>query len=205
MNLMPRAASLAAPISLARVLAAGSVASAQVASLGAPEETAAPEAAAVVLEVADREEALLAFAQCLREAGIDMDDPSGEGGGRRFFGGGGGPGAVDRLGEEIQVAREACGPILEASRPEVDPAAEQERLEDQLLLAQCYRESGYPEYPDPAIGSDGRIPRGGEVFRELGIDPRSAEFQGVRQTCADQLGIENLGPGGGPRPGGGGN
>ena len=36
---------------------------------------------------------------------------------------------IDRFGEDFQVAQEACVSYLEAARPEIDPAAEQERLE----------------------------------------------------------------------------
>ena len=121
-----------------------------------------------------------------------------------FRGGGGGPGAIDRFGEDFQVAQQACADILEAARPEVDPAQQQEILEQQLLLAQCFRDNGYPEYPDPTVGADGRIERGGPAFAALGIDRRSEAFQDTRITCSDQLGIEGgFGPGG--RGFGGGN
>ena len=46
-----------------------------------------------------------------------------------------------------------------------------ERLEEQLLLAQCIRDNGFEQYPDPAIGTDGRLERlRGQEFNDLGID-----------------------------------
>jgi hypothetical protein len=203
MNLIPRSALSATPIAVALTLAMTVGASAQVASLVSPDETPDPESAATTLEFADREEATLAFAQCMRDNGIDIDDPqAGANGGRGFFGGGpggGGEAGVDRFGDEFQAAQGACSSILEAARPEVDPAAELERLEEQLALAQCLRDNGYEQYPDPAIGTDGRLQRvGGRDFQELGIDRRSDEFREVTTTCREEIGFEAFGgPGGG--------
>lgn len=211
MNLVPRSTLTATPIAVALTFAMALGASAQVASLVSPDETPAPDAETEsVLEFEDREEAMLAYAQCMRDNGIDMDDPqAGTDGGRGFLrlgGGPGGQGAIDRFGEDFQLAQQACSPILEAARPEVDPEAAQERLEEQLLLAQCIRDQGYPQYPDPIIGTDGRLQRvGGREFEELGIDRRSEEFQGVIATCRDEVGLEQFGPGGGPGLGRGGN
>ena len=180
---------------------------AQVATLASPDETEAPAAdpAAADLEFADRTEGLLVFAQCMRDNGIEMDDP------QTGPGDGGGPGGgflrppdgagFDELGDDFLVARAACSAILEAARPELDPEAEQERLEQELVLAQCFRDNGYELYPDPVIGSDGRLQRAGQQFLELGIDRRSEQFQIARETCAETLGLE-LAPDGGRGPGG---
>jgi hypothetical protein len=180
-------------------------ASAQVASLVSPEESPVPDAeTSEVVEFEDRDDALLAFAQCMRDNGVDMDDPVAGQRGRILGGGPGGGGGLDRLSDEFQVATEACGSILESARPDIDPEAEQERLEEELAFAQCFRDSGYPDYPDPALDTDGRLQRGGQQFGELGIDRRSEEFQNTRATCADELGIEQTGrgPGGGLGPSG---
>jgi hypothetical protein len=199
MSLIPRSAVAAAPLALALSLAFAVGASAQVASLSGPDETPPPEAAVgTELEFADFDEALLAFVQCLRDNGLEVDDPVAGEGGRGFLrGGGGGAAGLDRQSEEFQAAQAECGLILESSRPDIDPAAEQERLETELLLAQCLRDNGYPEYPDPALDNDGRLQRGGQAFQAIGIDRRSAEFQNARGTCADDLGVEAFGPGGG--------
>lgn len=212
MNLSPRSALSATPIAVALTLAVTVGAAAQVASLASPDESPDPETAEAVSEFEDQTEAMLAYAQCLRDNGIDVDDPEpGSGGPRAILGGG--PGSddagIDRRSEEFIAANEACSAILEASRPEVDPEVQQERLEEQLALAQCIREQGFEEYPDPAIGSDGRLQRvRGQEMSEIGIDRRSPEFQAAFVACRDSLGMEGgpgLGGGFGPGAGRGGN
>jgi len=209
MNLIPRTALGATSVAVALTLAMTVGASAQVASLVSPEESPDPETTEVVVDFDDQNEAMLAYAECLRENGIDVDDPqAGTGGLRAILGGG--PGSdgptIDRRSEEFVAANESCVVYLEASRPEIDPAAEQERLEELLLLAQCIRDQGYEEYPDPAIGTDGRLQRvGGRDFQDLGIDPRSEQFREVITTCRDEIGLEDFGPGGGQGQGRGGN
>jgi len=210
MRIIPRPALSATPVAAVLTLVLTATASAQVASLVGPDGTAAPEEAVDTVLIEDREEAMLAYAQCMRDHGIDMDDPTlGEGGGQRAFRlGGGGQRQIDRFGEDFQVAQEACVLYLEAARPDIDPEAEQERLEEQLLLAQCIRDSGYPDYPDPVIGTDGRLQRaGGQDLQALGIDRRSEEFRELMAACRDEMGIEGFGPGGAgaPGPAGGGN
>ncbi len=206
MSLFTRPAISATPIAMALTLALTVGASAQVASLADPDESPDPATAETALEFEDQDEAMLAFAQCLRDNGIDVDDPqAGTSGPRAVFGGG--PGsegpAFDRRSEEFQAANEACSVYLEAVRPDLDPEAEQERLEEQLALAQCIRDHGYEDYPDPAIGADGRLQRiRGEGFGDLDIDPRSPEFQEMMNTCRDELGIEGQGFGFDRGPGG---
>jgi len=189
------AAAIATAAALSLSLAAG--AAAQVATLGDPGSSPEPEQAETVLEFADREEALLAFAQCMRGNGVEMDDPSASGGGRLFLRGGPGEGdGLDRFSEEFIAARATCGDILAASRPELDPEAEQELVEQQLALARCLRESGYPEYPDPVIGDDGRMQRGGgRAAGDLGIDRRSPEFQAAMDACRTEVGLDDFRPG----------
>lgn len=197
-----RLALLATPLTLALTLALSVGASAQVASLVDPDESPGPGTAEATLQFEDRDEAILAYAQCMRDNGIKMDDPqAGQGRARGIFGGG--PGGqtddLDRRSDEFITARASCSYILEASRPEIDPAAEQERLEEQLALARCIRENGYEQYPDPAIGSDGRLERTRrQGFDDLGIDRRSTAFQSVISACRDEVGLE-----GGPGLGGG--
>ncbi len=217
MQLPHRQGLIALPLASMLVLALATGAAAQVATLRTPDPDAEPSPAAVEaeLDILDREDALLAYAQCMRDNGINMDDPTaGERGAPGRLIRGGAPGAAgrpgaggfDEFGEDFGVAQQACGAILEAARADVDPAAEQERLEGQLQLAQCIRDGGYPEYPDPMIGTDGRLERvGGQDFQALGIDRRSEAFRETMTTCRDEIGLEQLLPGGGPGLGRGGN
>lgn len=200
------AALIATSLAVALTLALTVGAQAQVASLAGPDETPAPEEVAAAVAYEDRDEAMLAYAQCMRDNGIEVDDPviGSDGRGRIF---GGGPGtdgpAFDFGSEDFLSASEACAPILEAARPEIDPEAEQERLEQQLQLAQCIRDNGYPEYPDPAIGTGGRLERAGfGEMDDIGIDFRSEEFRQILDSCRDELGFEQ--PGFGPGRGLGG-
>src|SRR5262245_14397427 len=86
-----------------------------VASLDDP--GADPEASASPSAQTDPQEAFLAFAECMREHGIDMPDPevSDEGGGKFSVGfNAGGPGGDgDPDMEKFQAANEACRPLLE--------------------------------------------------------------------------------------------
>ena len=212
MNLNPRIGLAATPVALAMTLAISIGASAEVATLVAPGETPDPAAsdvgAATELLFADREEAILAFAQCMRDNGVDIDDPvPGErgGAGRLIRGGAGGGGGFDEFSQDFQIAKGACAPFLEAARPDIDLEAEQERLEEELAFAQCFRDNGYSEYPDPTLNSDGQLQRGGQAFAALGLDRRSAEFQDTRSLCADQLGLDAFGGRPGAGLGGGNN
>ena len=210
MTLSPARTGLASLVGVTLLsLALVGSAAAQVASLASPDETPDPATTEAVLDFEDQGEAMLAYAGCLRDNGIDVDDPQAGSGGLRAILGGGpnsdGP-SIDRRSEEFLAANESCVVYLEAARPETDPEAEQERLEEQLLLAQCIRDNGYEQYPDPAIGTDGRLERlGGREADELGIDRRSEEFRGVMTTCRDEMGLEEFGPGGGQGLGRGGN
>ena len=195
------AAAVATAAALSLSLAAG--AAAQVATLEEPGSSAEPEQPVTALEFADREEALLAFARCMRDDGVEMDDPSASGGGRLFLRGGpdGGDG-LDRFSEEFVAAQATCGHILAAARPGLDPEAEQELIEQQLALARCLRDGGYPQYPDPVIGDDGRMQRGGgRAAGDLGIDRRSPQFQAAMDACRTEVGLEGFRPGSGPPSG----
>jgi len=210
MSLTLRVPFTTTPIAVALTLAMTVGASAQVASLVSPDESPIPDSEttdAILIE--DRAEALLQFAQCMRDNGyLQYPDPSIGSDGRleRLGGRDMRDIDIDPRSEEFRLANEACVVLLEAARPEVDLAAEQERLEEQLLLAQCIRDAGYPQYPDPSIGSDGRLERvGGRGIRDIGIDQRSEEFRGAMTTCQNEIGLEESRRGSGalgPRRGG---
>jgi hypothetical protein len=107
---------------------------------------------------------------------------------------GGGGSDVDPESEAFRAAQEACAPILEASRPQLDPAAQAELLERQLAMAQCLRDNGIDGFPDPVLDADGRLQRFvGPGAQELPFDPTSEAFRLARETCAEQLGVEGAG------------
>jgi len=171
-------------------------AAAQVASLQTPDPEAEASPAAVDIELED-EDAILAFAACMRDNGIDMDDPQfGPEGG--FFGGPGreqGDSAIDLQSDDFQTAFEACGSSLDSLRPDLDAEQDAEFTEQLVEYAECMRGEGI-DFPDPEPGQGfgfGGPGAGGTPF-----DPFSDEFQDASLVCQDFLDLEfDFGPGNG--------
>lgn len=162
----------------------------------------ASEASAEPSASLDPEAAALAFAECMREHGIDMPDPEVNGEGGVGIAVGGEPGNE----EEMQAAMEACEHFLEdaaGERRELDP----EMLDRMVDFAACMREHGI-DMPDPQVDGgrvtirgnsssddDGEGPQTrGDFF---GADPESPEFQEAEEACRPVLG--EFAPEGGPR------
>jgi hypothetical protein len=184
----------------------GGTAAPSVASLEDPAASAAPDASSSPAAPQDLQEAFLAYAQCMREHGIDMPDPqvSDEGGGRFSVGfSAGGPGSgpggeIDK--ERFGAADEACRPLLgnaigEEGKPDISPEDEAKLLE----FARCMRAHGI-DMPDP--GSDGM------VFNLGGPDDKSFDreaFEAAQEACKQflpgRMGEDGpsiqVGPGGG--------
>jgi hypothetical protein len=110
-------------------------------------------------EAVDPQQAMLDFAECMREQGIDMPDPEfTEDGGVMFRAGGvgddGSPSLSDRAA--MEEAHEACQQHLAnapmaADREGFDPT----EMEDQMLeFTQCMRDEGV-DMPDPDFSDDG--------------------------------------------------
>lgn len=128
----------------------------------------------------DREKAMLAFAACMRDEGVDFPDPGPDGELRL---------EVDEGDEEAwRAAEQAC----EDLRPEMAPMtdAQQTELADQLLAqAACMRERGW-DMPDPEITTPAD---GGVQFlfpRPLDIDFDDPEFQADNQACLEETGLD---------------
>jgi hypothetical protein len=127
------------------------------------------------------QQAMLRFSQCMRENGVpNFPDP--------VFGDNGGmsinvPAGTDRA--TVDAAQQKCKQYLpDGGQPErPDPQG----LERMRQFAQCMREHGVPDFPDPsenaAIQIDGD---------KIGIDPQSSEFKAAEQACAQY----QPGPGG---------
>lgn len=169
---------------------------------GADIAAAADGAAGGTLTEAEREEALLAFSQCMRDNGVaDFPDPEPDEDGnlRLGFRGGAGDGEFDR--EAIATARDACGDLIEGigggpgggNGPGGGQGFDPELF---LAFAECMRTNGVADFPDP--GADGRPDR--EAMQAL--DVQSDEFQAASATCAEEVGF-SFGGGRGPGAGGG--
>lgn len=130
----------------------------------------------------DPEDAMLDYAQCMRDNGVPMEDPQGGEGGRGLTLMGDG---IDP--EVVQAAEEKCGEILEAAMPEDGgPELPAEQKEALLAAAQCMRDRGW-KVADPEFD-------GGKVTQRLdsrsGIDPGDPKFQSDSQECQQEAGVE---------------
>jgi hypothetical protein len=120
-------------------------------------------------------EAALDFAQCMREHGVDMPDPSpGEGGIRLAAP----PSGTDQAA--FRRAEEACRKHLEKVRPpELSEEQQREFREQALKHARCMREHGI-DMPDPTFGEGGRV----EQRLEGDVDPNDPRFQEAQEECS---------------------
>ncbi|MCB2223832.1 MAG: hypothetical protein KQH83_06610 [Actinobacteria bacterium] len=156
----------------------------------------------------DSEEAMLALAECLREQGLDVEDPGmAEDGMFR-------PGQMFRPADEsafdraeFRDAMEACSEYRDAIVTQFD-GVDRADMEDQIYeYAACMRENGY-EMPDPDFGIDRERGQGegdGEGFGGgpfASIDPTDPAFVAANEVCQDLFGGGIL-PGAGGGPGGG--
>lgn len=135
---------------------------------------------------AEMQEASLAFAECMREHGVDMPDPEfGEGGEVAIQVGGEGQ-QVDP--ETMDAANEACQPIMEdvTGGFERDPEQEAEMQERALAHAQCMRDHGIEGFPDPVFQDGGGVMVA--IDEDSGFDPSSAEFQEAQEACEEEFG-----------------
>lgn len=131
----------------------------------------------------DFHEARLEWAECMREHGVDVPDPSPGGqvtarAGRRAF--------VDD--PDFEQAQKACESKMQGVEPPagLDPEHVQERV---LALTKCLREAGF-DVPDPQFGSGGRA-----LVRIApeGVDVESEAFQDAMRTCQKKSGMDQLG------------
>jgi hypothetical protein len=174
---------------------------------------------------ADAEQAMLDFAQCVRDNGLpDFPDPVVGSDGSLSFGfrgQGAADAGIDPRSDEFRTAMSACsdklqGIALGGSRGQFDPT----ELQDQLLqVAQCLRDKGY-DVTDPQLDFTGGGPAGGERGPTAGSDGQSgppadggrfqifgpnfdvmdANNQAALQDCAESVGMTGFGLriGGGP-------
>lgn len=142
---------------------------------------------------ADREQALLDFARCMRDNGVPIQDPQVDSEGNlRLRPGQGGVGDVDQA--TLDKAREACQEHLEGVTQGFTPE-DQTRLQDALVkYAGCMRQNGY-DMPDPDLSQGAGRGRFGDLDRD---DPA---FQKAHEACKQHLaqlpGRGGLGGGGG--------
>lgn len=162
---------------------------AQVATLGDPEE-GEPTPAPVAEELAGQE-AMLAFVACLRDNGIDIDDPRFGLGGLSFGAApAGGELPFDPESPESQAAMEVCGSFLEAMLPEFDVEQEAEIATMLFELSVCMRDRGWADFPDLGGGEDPMA-----ILRQLqesGLDLQDPAFEADATACQAESGMDRL-------------
>jgi hypothetical protein len=136
---------------------------------------------------AERQEAMLAFTQCMREHGVDMPDPQFDENGRGVGGAirVGGDDGLDQ--EDFEAAQEACEDLLGDVRGSFgmdDPEQRAKMQEQMLAFSQCMREHGI-DMPDPQFSEDG----GATIQGGPGgsIDPDDPDFQAAEEACRGDM------------------
>jgi hypothetical protein len=116
------------------------------------------------------EERQLKFAQCMRENGVEMADPEPGGKGTIRIDDGKNP-------EKVQAAMEKCRSYLPngGEARKLDP----EQAENMRKMAQCMRENGVPDFPDPE--ADGSI----RINKDMlgGKGPNDPTFKAAQEKC----------------------
>ena len=125
---------------------------------------------------ADREDAALAYAQCMRDNGYaEFPDPTPDGGMRFLIE----PGSAPRF----HKAAAACRHLAPEGLRDEDITPED--LDALLKLSQCVRDNGVPEFPDP--DAKGRFDVSG-----TGIGPGDARMEEAMAAC-DKAGLRKGG------------
>ncbi|HEY8545206.1 MAG TPA: hypothetical protein VIL36_09165 [Acidimicrobiales bacterium] len=146
------------------------------------------------------QDAMLEYAQCMRDHGVDMPDPQFDDGGPGVqiggrFDEGDGPSR-----DEMEAADEACSPIMDDVRPDIQlTPEEQAELQDEMVaVSECMRDKGW-NMPDPEVGENGevrvRVEPGDETGGRAPTPENQEEHQDDLEACHEELGIERGGAG----------
>ena len=150
------------------------------------------------------EDAMLAFARCMREHGIDMPDPDTSGGGSgvvTFSAGAAGGGNLDPDTSKFEEANEACKDLMGDAGPmNMSPEQQQEMQDQALAFSRCMREHGV-NMPDPSFGAEGQMTM--KIGPDDGLDPDDPKFQDAQQACGSAFGPAGAKGGPGLSVGGG--
>ncbi|MFN3217706.1 MAG: hypothetical protein ACE367_14530 [Acidimicrobiales bacterium] len=141
------------------------------------------------------EEQALAFAQCMRDEGIDLPDPVVDADGSIDFGGANRDREQEGFAQDpgFGDAIDTCGALIEGASflPEAGDFTEREDLF--LEVAECLRDNGI-DVPDPQFGQNG--PGAGGPFGE-DFDPDDPDTADAIEACQDVFAGLDIAPGGG--------
>ena len=153
---------------LATACGSGSDSKAQVASLGSTAGSSPPSTAA-----ANSQDALLKYAACMRENGVDMADPTFDADGNPTGGGFGAGSGIDPRSDAFQKAQTACGDLLQGVTLGGGNAPDFSGIQTSLSdYTACLRDQGL-QVDDITLGTPGNgnggpptgsIPAGGGGF-----------------------------------------
>lgn len=131
---------------------------------------------------------LVRYAGCMRSHGVpSFPDPSTSQSGDNSFGIDGFnfnlPANLNTRSPAYQTAQKACQGVigLGGSGPARNPALAAKAKKAALARAECMREHGVPNFPDPTFSSTG-----GAIVQSSGgsgINPRSPAFQEAQKIC----------------------
>lgn len=150
------------------------VASLEDASQNSSQEDAADDSAS-------QEDAVMAFTVCLRDEGLDVEDPTVDDQGNlrppR-------PRDLESVDREVAgAAFESCSSHLEGVTFGFESEDRTQREDDLLAFASCARENGY-DMPDPDFSTP-RTPGQGGGGPFGGIDQDNPAFQAALEACSD--------------------
>ncbi|SEH03444.1 hypothetical protein SAMN05444920_1374 [Nonomuraea solani] len=123
----------------------------------------------------DPREKMLKYAQCMRENGVDMPDPDPNQGGVMF------KLDKDTSQETMQKAQEVC----KQHQPSGQRAdgGDPKRAEAMRKVAQCMRDNGVEDYPDPE----------GNTVRINGDVDQDPDFKAAQEKCQKEAAEAGMG------------
>jgi hypothetical protein len=132
---------------------------------------------------AEERRALLDYARCMREHGVDMPDPTfSDGGARVEQRSGPGKGITP---EQARSAEQACKHFQEKIKPPAMSDADKEKFKKQALAqSRCMREHGI-DMPDPTFDANG----GARVTMKegSGVRPDDPKFRAAQRACMPEM------------------
>jgi hypothetical protein len=119
----------------------------------------------------------LAFSQCMRAHGVgDFPDPNAQG---QIQIGGGPDSDLSPNNPAFQKAQNAC----QSKMPKPSPAQQAQALQNALKMAQCMRDHGITDFPDPQSGPGGRISISLHGSPGSDLNPNDPAFQRAQKVC----------------------
>ncbi|HVY97356.1 MAG TPA: hypothetical protein VHA54_10400 [Solirubrobacterales bacterium] len=121
-------------------------------------------------ESSAREDAGIEFAECMREHGVEMEDPK--------------PGQNITLENDDAATRRAaaaCNGKLDGAGQELSAEEDEEFREGWLAFSQCMRDEGI-DLADPQFLGPGKVHLG-----IAGVDTSSPAFEAAAEACRDEV------------------